>query len=173
MLNTEWNIPTWDELFMRHAYLIASKSKDLYTKIGCVVVKDNITIMEGFNGIPRKVLDTVLVRSERPEKYFWYEHSERNAIFNCARKGIATEDATMYCLGMPCSECMRAIIQAYIKELVIHSQWEDIGMNVNSEKWNESTRRSNIMLKESGINFRILDKKLGIKTMVDGKIYDV
>lgn len=32
-------IKSWDELFMRHVYLIAQKSKDKYTKIGAVLVK--------------------------------------------------------------------------------------------------------------------------------------
>ena len=37
-------IKSWDELFMRHVYLIAQKSKDKYTKIGAVLVKNNSII---------------------------------------------------------------------------------------------------------------------------------
>ena len=40
-------IPSWDELFMKHVYLIASKSKDTKTKIGAVLVRDNAIISEG------------------------------------------------------------------------------------------------------------------------------
>jgi len=43
----------WNEYFFRHVYLAASKSKDSRTKIGAALVKSNIIISEGFNGICR------------------------------------------------------------------------------------------------------------------------
>jgi len=51
-------------------------------------------------------------RLERPAKYLWLEHAERNAICNAARAGTATEACTIYVEIMPCMDCARAIVQA-------------------------------------------------------------
>ena len=46
-------------------------------------------------------------------------HSERNALLNCARKGISTLDGTLYMnCTFPCKDCMIEIIQAGIKEII-------------------------------------------------------
>jgi dCMP deaminase len=169
-----WPKMSWDELFMRHAYLIASKSKDPKTKIGAVIVRDNSIISEGYNGICRGISDDIVERLERPEKYFWFEHAERNSIYHCARNGISTEGTRLYTQGLPCSDCTRAIIQSGIKEIVLHESWEhDIGLNIVREKWSVSGQRSDIMIYESGIKITIFSGTLGVKTMLDGKIFDI
>jgi dCMP deaminase len=172
-----WVIPSWDALFMKHVYLIASKSKDTKTKIGAVLVRDNSIISEGYNGIPRKVIDNIDVvpqRYERPEKYFWQEHAERNCIYHCARNGISTEGTTLYTQGLSCADCTRAIINSGISEIVLHETFEhQLTPLLGREKWSESGSRSDIMLFESRIKVRIFNGVIGCKTMVDGKIFDV
>lgn len=169
----KWHTPSWDELFMKHSYLIATKSKDPHTKIGATIVRDNAIISEGFNGLPKGVDDNKSERFERPEKYYWCEHGERNAIYHCARNGIKTEGTTLYCFGIPCADCARAIIQSGIKKVVIHEQWEDVGINKNNQKWNESVQRSKDMFDEAGVKIYSLCLELGVETMIDGKIYEV
>ena len=46
-------------------------------------------------------------RFERPMKYLYFEHAERNAIFTAARHGIRTEGATLYVQALPCVDCAR------------------------------------------------------------------
>lgn len=172
--HSDWNTPSWDELFVRHAYLIASKSKDRKTKIGAVLVRDNSVISEGYNGFCRGVEDDVSDRHERPEKYFWTEHAERNCIFHCARHGISTLGTVLYTQGLPCSDCTRAIIQSGIKEIVLHENWEhDVALGIRRDKWSESGQRSDVMIYESGVKVRIFSGKLGMKTMIDGNIYEI
>lgn len=163
-------IPSWDELFMRHAYLIATKSKDERTQIGAVIVKDNRVISEGYNGIPQRVLDNVSARQERPEKYFWFEHAERNSVFGCARHGISSAGATIYTQGIPCADCSRAVIQAGIREVVVHSRWEK---QFNVDKWKENAIRSKKMFEEAGLRVRSIDTRLGIKGYCDGRVIKV
>jgi len=56
---------------------------------------------------------------QRPEKYMWVEHAERNAVYNAARIGAATEGCTMYVnQSIICCDCARAIIQAGITRVV-------------------------------------------------------
>jgi len=165
--------PTWDESFMRHVYLVASKSKDRRTKIGSVLVINNTIISSGYNGFPRGVNDDVDERHERPEKYFWAEHSERNAVFDCARRGVSSFGSILYTNGVPCSDCSRAVIQAGVKGIIVHAQWQEIEKSVNWNKWVESANRSNKMFEEAGVSVKIFDKCLGVKAYLDGKIFEV
>jgi dCMP deaminase len=165
--------PSWDELFMRHAYLISSKSKDNRTKIGAVLVREKRIISEGYNGIPAGVNDCCPERFLRPEKYFWLEHAERNSVYGCARYGISSLGSIMYTQGVPCADCARSVIQAGIKEVIVHKQWQDYEVKFYWEKWLESGKRSTAMLNEAGIPVRVFDMALGLKSMLDGKIIEL
>ena len=168
-----YNPPDWDELFMRHAYLIATKSKDRHTKIGAVLVKNKSVISEGYNGLIRNVNDFIEERWDRPEKYYWCEHAERNALYNCAREGIKTEGSILYCFGLPCADCCRGLIQCGVEKIITHKQWEEIGINKNNPKWIESTARSLTMMREAKVELVSLNVHLYVKTYVDGKEYIV
>ena len=166
--------PSWDELFMRHVYLIASKSKDASTKIGAVLVKNKSVISEGYNGLCRGVNDNISKRNfERPEKYFWFEHGERNSIYNAARIGISTSNSTMFTQGCPCCDCARGAIQAGVTEIVLHLQWEDEWRHIKGDKWIGHDDRSLIMFEEAGVAVRYLNEKLGIKPMLSERWCEV
>jgi len=111
-------IKSWDEYFMRQAELVASKSKDISTQVGAVLVRNKNAFSIGYNGFPRGCNDNISERHERPLKYDWVVHSELNAILNAAREGFSTHGSTMYVTLHPCKECAKAIIQAGIKEIV-------------------------------------------------------
>jgi len=109
----------WTQRFIEMADLTASWSKDRSTRVGCVIVGKNKEILStGYNGFPRGINDNIDERHERPVKYEWTEHGERNAIFNAARNGICTSGATIYLRWYPCSDCARAIIQSGITKVV-------------------------------------------------------
>lgn len=109
----------WDYYFMDMATLVASKSKDRSTRVGCVIVGPNHEVRTtGYNGFCRGMNDDVEERHQRPEKYLWSEHAERNAIFNAARNGIRIEDCTAYTTVFPCADCARAMIQSGIVRVV-------------------------------------------------------
>jgi dCMP deaminase len=51
---------SWDEYFIRMAMFVAQKSKDDSTKVGCVIVSpDNTVLSMGYNGFPRGVCETL------------------------------------------------------------------------------------------------------------------
>lgn len=135
----------WDKRWLGLTDMVASWSKDESTKVGCVIVNDrNVVLSLGWNGIPRGVKDVVPERDERPEKYFWYEHAERNAIYNAAATGRSLEGGILYCNLFPCADCARAIIQSGIKKIIVSS-------NALPEKWLDSAKRSKAMLEEAGV----------------------
>lgn len=133
---------------MTMAYLNAMASKDPRTKIGAIIVgPDNEIRSSGYNGFPRGCDDDVEERYVHPEKYYWFEHAERNAIYNAARIGVSTRGCTLYTQAIPCADCARAIIQSGIKKIVIHKGFEF----TSTPKWLESIERSKIMLAECGV----------------------
>lgn len=143
----------WDSYFLTLAETVSTKSKDNSSQIGCVIVGPQHEIRTtGYNGFCRGVDDNVDERHMRPEKYYWAEHAERNAIYNAARNGIQLEGCTAYISGNsgglpPCADCTRALIQSGIKKIVI-----DEAIQTNNAKWIESWLRSKIMLKETGVD---------------------
>lgn len=144
-------VPDWDTYFMSLAYLTAMRSKDANTHIGAIIVGPDREIRStGYNSFVRGIDDSRADRQERPEKYFWFEHAERNAILNAARVGIPLLGCRMYTNGIPCMDCARAIVQAGIKEVVVDKKWDD----ENSQKWSEHSERTVIMFNEAGVALR-------------------
>lgn len=152
----------WDEYFMRHVYLAASKSKDPRTKIGAVLVKDGVIISEGYNGFPRKVKDLPERYANRETKYKYTAHGEHNSVLNACRRGVATLDSICYTNGLPCNGCAIALIQAGIKEVVIHRQWPEM------TGWKDSMKITQEMFDEACIVVRIFDQKLNLEAYIDG-----
>lgn len=142
----------WDDHWLEHAGFKAQKSKDRSRKVGCVVVNDdNDEIVSGWNGFPRGVDDDVEHRHQRPAKYFYTEHAERNAFYNAARLGRSTKGARIYQVLYPCSGCARGIIQCGIKEVItIEPDWDD---PTYGEEWKYSRE----MLAERGVVVRFVE----------------
>lgn len=111
--------PSWSEYYFNIAHAVKLKSKDQHTKIGAVIVgPDGEIVSTGYNSLPRGINDFIPERYERPEKYNWMEHAERNAIYNAARIGVSTKGCEMYMTcGMSCIDCARAIVQAGISKI--------------------------------------------------------
>ncbi len=101
--------PDWDSYFISQCFLISQRSIDQHTKVGCVVVDDEHTILStGYNSPPRGSDDTIIPLT-RPEKYPYMEHAESNAIINAARNGISLKGSTFYITTHPCENCFRKI----------------------------------------------------------------
>ena len=105
----------------------------------------------GYNGFVRGVDDKVLERHERPAKYSWTEHAERNAIYNAARLGIALNGCTAHVNWFPCIDCARAIVQAGVIRLV--------GLQPNNadERWGSDFEFALAMLRETGTEITLYD----------------
>ena len=138
----------WDNRFIELATLISTWSKDT-TKVGCVVVGPDREIRSvGYNGFPRGLKETP-ERTERPEKYLWTEHAERNAIYNAVRMGVSLKGCTLYCSWTPCMDCGRAIIQSGIYAVVGKQRGDD-------GKWGEELTKTVKMFDEAFVEFRLM-----------------
>ncbi len=146
------NHSAWDARWLELARHIGSWSKDQSTQVGCVIVGSaNQILSAGYNGFVRGVDDNRADRHERPVKYDWTEHAERNAIYNAARTGVALQGATMYLPWFPCSACARAIVQVGLKTLVAIKPDEE------DPQWGDQFKISEVLLREAGVEVRIVD----------------
>lgn len=160
-------ITNWDNFFMTLAFLVAMKSKDKSTKVGAVIVdpRTNSVLSMGYNGLPRGVDDEIPERHERPEKYHWFEHAERNAIYNA--NGVRY--AKMYTQWMPCTDCARGIIQAGISEVVIYQSPDNLEGQF-ADRWREAATRTIDMFEEASVVYRFYNPDISgpITTMIYG-----
>lgn len=141
----------WDIKFIELSRHIAEWSKDTNRKNGAVIVdSDNIVVSIGYNGFPRGCDDTIESRYERPDKYLFTEHAERNAIYHGARLGVSLKNCSMYVTMFPCSDCARAIIQSGITKLL--SPLPD----VEHEKWGVHFKAALVMLEEAKVEVEFI-----------------
>jgi dCMP deaminase len=146
----------WKEYFRLIAHQVKLKSKDQKTQIGAIIVgTDNQIVSTGYNSFPRGINDNIAERQERPEKYYWFEHAERNSIYNAALIGVSTKGCTMYLTcGIPCSDCTRGIINAGITKIVIESG----NTGAKGAQWEEHAKRSLQMFKEANVSIEYYDE---------------
>ena len=136
----------WPQYFIEMATLVASRSEDLSTHVGCVIVgPDHEVRSTGYNGFPRGV-EATPERLERPAKYAWTAHAEINAVGNAARSGVSLKGCTAYVTHAPCDDCTRLLIQSGITEVVYGGG--AAAMSIGSDI-------SLLMFAEAGVNVRL------------------
>lgn len=139
----------WHKRFLDLAENISAWSKDPSTKVGAVIIgQDRKPLSYGYNGPPRRVNDDIADRYERPQKYFYWEHAERNAIYNA---DIPLNGAILYTTHYPCAACARAIIQKRIKIVVT---WENSSLG----NWVDSHKAAVEMFQEAGVELIFLSR---------------
>ena len=149
------NAPDWDHYFLSICRVVSARSKDPSTQIGCVIVGPAREIRStGYNSFPRGIRDDVPERLERPEKYLWIEHAERNAVYNAARHGASLEGCTLYCQLTPCMDCARAIVQAGISEVVLDAAFVRM---YKGQQYIPHFDSANILLAEAGVKIRTVE----------------
>ena len=119
----------WDRRFLDLCEHIATWSKDPSTKLGSVIVDDKKRIVSvGYNGFPRGVFDYEERYNDRPTKYLFVAHAERNALDNAP---MMVDGCTLYVALEPCVECAKSIIQKGIKKVVTYRPMREDIFNWN------------------------------------------
>ena len=136
----------WNKRFVDLAQYVSGWSKDKSRGIGAIIADDEHRVISmGYNGFPAGCDDNIEARHERPLKYFYTEHAERNAIYNAAKNGATLNGSTMYLQWFPCADCARGIIQSGIKKVVCTEP------DFTIPKWGESFKIGHEMLTEAKI----------------------
>ena len=109
------------------------------------------------HGLVRGVDDNKPERLERPTKYDFFEHAERNAIYNACLTGTSLKGCVMYATHAPCTDCARAIIQSGIKIVVTHEI--KIDKTTPQNTWRDKLDFSRQMFEEAGVEYITLPKE--------------
>ena len=106
-------------LLLKRADKIAQKSKDQSTKVGAFLMdEEEISPLGfGYNGMPRGLPDDDPAKNQRPEKYLWFEHAERNAIYNSAQPLM--QNSMILLTHFPNMEATRAIVSSGIDKIIV------------------------------------------------------
>lgn len=102
---------------MNMAFNASLRSKDQSTKFGCFISdQDGGTIVSGYNS-PLSGVDDAKVPQTRPEKYDNFIHAERAAINFAAKKGESLKGSIAYVTGIPCKDCMLALLDVGVSQI--------------------------------------------------------
>lgn len=129
-------------------------SKDPATKVACIILSQdtNAILATGYNGIPRKMNDTLPERWERPVKYKYVVHAECNAICNAARSGMCIDGSIAVVTMFPCCDCAKMLIQSGVKTIIAPEP------DFNMSTWGESFMLSSKMFKEVDVNVVLMSE---------------
>jgi dCMP deaminase len=106
--------PSWTDYFLGLAKVISQRSHDIHTQHGCVITDESNRILGvGYNGFPKGMADSLLPIN-RPDKYNWMIHAERNALANCV---IRPDNGIAYVTGQCCNNCIMSLWQEGIKQV--------------------------------------------------------
>ena len=108
------NRPSWEEYFKKIVIATKERSACERLQVGCLLVKDNRIISQGYNGFLPGLPHTSIVRNNHEQATV---HAEQNALCDCAKRGVSCEDATAYITHYPCIICTRLLLAAGIKEI--------------------------------------------------------
>lgn len=152
---------------LRKCYEYATESPDPSTQNAAIILNNaGAVIGMGVNKFPAHVIQSA-DRWERPKKYHFIEHAERNAIYDASRNNLITSNMTMVCPWAACSDCARAMIEIGITHLVTHKQVHDLP----SHRWMESIDYAFQMFKEVGLEVTFFDEEVnGVPIRVNGEV---
>lgn len=136
----------WHQTHMKQAELMAERSTCAKLSVGAVLVRDNRTISQGYNGVGPKCMHCneywhqvyLFDKEYIPDEYKSFDdflqsnyfrnahklwsiehelHAEQNCILWAAREGIRTADSTLYTIYSPCINCAKVIHMAGVKKV--------------------------------------------------------
>tara|TARA_B100001093_G_scaffold83901_1_gene75453 strand:+ start:37988 stop:38398 length:411 start_codon:yes stop_codon:yes gene_type:complete len=106
--------PTWDEYFKEIVQVTSKRSTCERLQVGCLLVKDNRIISQGYNGFLPGCPHKSIVRNNHEQATV---HAEQNALADCAKRGVSCNQSTAYITHYPCIICCRLLLASGIKEI--------------------------------------------------------
>lgn len=106
--------PSWDEYFKQITYLVSTRSSCEKLHVGCLFVKDNRIIAQGYNGYIAGCEHKMVIRDNHNIGTI---HAEQNAITDCAKRGVSCDKCVAYISHYPCFNCMKLMVSCGICEI--------------------------------------------------------
>ena len=122
---TEHYRPSWDEYFKEIVQVTAKRSPCERLQVGCLLVKDNRIVSQGYNGFLPGCEHKSIIRDGHEQATV---HAEQNAIVDCAKRGVSCEGCTAYITHYPCIICCRLLLAAGIKKIKYINNYRNDGL---------------------------------------------
>lgn len=125
---------SWDEYFMKIAFLVAERSTCLRRHVGAIIVKDKRVLTTGYNGAAKGIKDCtergclrneMNIPSGTRHEICRAIHAEQNAITQAGLHGITINGGTLYCTHSPCIICAKMAVNAGITRFVSCASYQD------------------------------------------------
>lgn len=137
---------------MAQSHLLALRSTCTRLTVGATIVRDKRIIAGGYNGSVSGgthcidegcyVVDNHCIRTV---------HAEMNALLQCSKFGVPTENAEIYVTHFPCLQCTKAIIQAGIKVVYYAEDYKNHPYAI------ELLEKSNVQVKKVPLQEMVID----------------
>lgn len=106
--------PNWNEYFKEISQVTSKRSPCERLKVGCVLVKENRIISQGYNGFLPGFPHESIVRNNHEQATI---HAEQNALCDCAKRGVSCNESIAYITHYPCIICARLLLAAGITQI--------------------------------------------------------
>ncbi|PQM58848.1 MAG: dCMP deaminase [Rhodobacteraceae bacterium] len=131
--------PSWDEYFKEIVQVTAKRSPCERLKVGCLLVKDNRIIAQGYNGFLPGCSHKSIVVDDHEQATV---HAEQNAICDCAKRGASCNDSIAYITHYPCINCTKILCASGIKKIKFLNDYR------NNEVVNSIACESNVIIQK-------------------------
>ena len=165
--------PDWDSYFMEIADIVSKRSTCIRRSVGALIVKNKQILATGYNGAPSGlkhcmevgcVRDQMGIASGERHELCRGLHAEQNAIIQAAYHGVTINGAHLYCTHLPCSICIKMLINSGIKKVFyLEGYPDDLSMKMIDE--------SSILIEK--VDFQKQAKKTSPKSTKESPLRDI
>jgi dCMP deaminase len=114
--------PSWTEYYKKLVEITATRSACKKLHVGCILVKDNRIISQGYNGyLPGAPHEQVIRNGHEVATV----HAEQNALCDCAKRGASSNEAFAYITHYPCLNCMKLLVASGIKKIYYINDYDN------------------------------------------------
>lgn len=110
-----------DEMYMEITKVISKRSYCKRKKVGCIIVRDDMIISDGYNGTPTGFEN--ICEDENNSTKAYVLHAEANALTKLAKSTQSSINSTLYVTMSPCYECSKLIIQTGITKVIFNERY--------------------------------------------------
>jgi|SRR5699024_6561206 len=157
---------SWNQYFMAQSNLLALRSTCTRLMVGATIVRDKRIIAGGYNGSVSGgvhcvdegcyVIDGHCVRTI---------HAEANALLQCAKFGVPTENAEIYVTHFPCLQCSKQIIQSGIKAVYYSNDYKNHPYAIELFE-NAGVKMEKVELTYLAVDTKFAEKEIFVKNLL-------
>lgn len=114
---------TYLEKYSKIVDMLSEFSKEEKLKVGCIILKNDRIVSTGYNGgLPGKESKAIEdIKGNTRNKI----HAEQNALMNCAKNGISTNNCICIVSHFPCEQCTKLLIMSGIKKIYFNKDYKN------------------------------------------------